>query len=77
MILFPGPAHQRLDRRRLVEGVVQPAVPFGRHLRGLGIAVVDHPAALVLVVAVAVVPGFVVAVAVVVLADEDAALARW
>src|SRR5690606_10949133 len=31
-------------RRRIVP-VMQPAVPAGRHSRGFGIAVVDHPAA--------------------------------
>src|SRR5262249_13794075 len=61
VLLLPGIARQAALRRRFMDGVVQPAVPVGRHARGLGLAVVDHPAlappagdcALVLIVAIA------------------------
>src|SRR5687767_6209891 len=56
VILLPGLQLEGLGGRRLVEGVVQPAMPLGRDLRGVGIALVDHPAALAAaVIAVAVV----------------------
>ena len=51
--------------RRVLPGVVQPAVPFGRHPARLGLAVVDHPAP-------AAVGGLVVDVALGVLADAPA-----
>src|SRR5437667_3576681 len=44
--LLPGPGLHNLLGRRHVDGVMQPAMPARRHLRGLRIAVVDHPAAL-------------------------------
>src|SRR5579872_4686867 len=72
MVQFPGPALQRIGGRRLVEGVVQPAMPLGRHLGSLGVAAVDHPAALMSVVAAEGVAPLVVLVAVLVIADEHA-----
>src|SRR6266571_3693364 len=44
--LLPGPGLHNLLGRRHVDGVMQPPMPARRHLRGLRIAVVDHPAAL-------------------------------
>src|SRR5947209_7823706 len=44
--LLPGPSLHNLLGRRHVDGVMQPPMPARRHLRGLRVAVVDHPAAL-------------------------------
>src|SRR5690606_34125379 len=74
VVLLPRPPRQRPVRGRLVEGVVQPAVPVGRHLRGLGVAVVDYPATPAAVVAAGV-AGLVIAVAHLVRPDEAAATA--
>src|SRR6266700_496311 len=46
MRLLPGPGLHTLLGRRHVDGVMQPPMPARRHLRGLRIAVVYHPAAL-------------------------------
>src|SRR4051812_23113585 len=46
MRLLPGARLVVFLRRRHVDGVMQPAMPRWRHRRGLGVAVVDHPAAL-------------------------------
>src|SRR5215510_140044 len=45
MWLLPGPRRVALKRRRGIDQVVQPTVPFRRHLRGLGQGLVDDPAA--------------------------------
>src|SRR4029079_4522597 len=42
--LLPGPRLIALFVGRHIDGVVEPAVPRRRHRRGLGLAVVDHPA---------------------------------
>src|SRR5205085_6303917 len=69
--LLPGARRVGLAGRRQVDRVMQPAVPARRHGRGLGIAIVDHPAALetegLVDLAAA---GAVIAVAVLILADE-------
>src|SRR5690606_11271609 len=59
--------------RRLIEGVAQPAVPVGRHLGSLSVAVIDHPAALATVIAGRV-PRLIIAIAELVRAHQLAAL---
>src|SRR5271170_7966034 len=44
VVLFPGMALARL--RQLVDHVMQPGMPFRRHLGALGFAIIDHPAPL-------------------------------
>src|SRR5205085_11650514 len=46
MRLFPFARRVFVLRRRDVDRVMDPAVPFRRDARGLGIAVIDHPAPL-------------------------------
>ena len=46
---LPDAAVTRRGLRHGIRLVMQPAVPFGWHVRGLGLALVDHPAALVIV----------------------------
>ena len=53
---------------------MHPAVPIGRDLRSLGVALVDHVAAPAAVVAVLVGAGLEIAIAELVLADEVAGL---
>ena len=45
VILLPRLARQATLGRQRVGGVVEPTMPIGRHTRGLGFPVVDHPAA--------------------------------
>src|SRR5205085_6625633 len=51
--LLPGIFELAAVGGQLVHGVVQPGVPFGRHLGGLGLALVHHPATLATVAAAA------------------------
>src|SRR5690348_11772226 len=46
MLLLPGAARRAARRRRLLDDMVQPGVPLRRHLGGLGLALVEHPALL-------------------------------
>src|SRR5690349_7491351 len=69
MLQLPGLHLRRIGGRRLGIGVMQPAVPFGRHLAWLSDRLVDHPTPP---------PGLIVVVAVAeqVLADELAVAPR-
>src|SRR5215510_3022697 len=44
VVLLPSLTRQAARRRRSVRGVVQPSMPVGRHARGFGLALVNHPA---------------------------------
>src|SRR6185312_11807625 len=46
MLLLPGIVRPLARARRRVDRVMQPGMPLRRHSRGLGLAVVEHPAAL-------------------------------
>src|SRR5579871_1850372 len=46
MRFLPTLFGQRRLGRRLIEGMMQPAMPFGGHLRGVSVAFVDDIAAL-------------------------------
>src|SRR5262245_57462357 len=48
MRLLPGALMGLAGFRRVLDDLVQPTVPFRRHAGGLGLAVVEHPAALAL-----------------------------
>src|SRR6185295_7108500 len=77
MRLLPGPGPIGLLRRRRVDGVMHPAVPRGWDGRGLGIAVVDHPAPLEVQHRIDLAAfGTVIAVAELILADEFAVQPR-
>ena len=73
VILFPRLPLQRLIDGMIIKGVVQPAMPIGRNLGGLCVAIIDHPTALAAVIAVAVILGFEITVSRCILTDKDPA----